>query len=255
MKDILSGAKLKIGRANEHIAELTLRLRGYTVDPDSYHVSVEYNANTGCHELRVRSRFSIPTDRLMPVVGDAIHNLRAALDYAYFAVLPVGLVDSKSQFPFRDSREELITAIEGGLKKKGAPSELLETIVDRIQPYPSGKGDALWRLHRLDIEDKHRILIAKTQLTFIRGIRLKNETGKEIPVEDWLLREHKVASLAIFGHKSLHVTNNGDATASIVFGEFMPLQGSEIVPALVDLGRQVATAMVALRDAGEIIYS
>ena len=70
MKDPLErSGELKFGRADEHIAELNLRLRDYVVDP-TYHVSVEYDPDAGCHKLRVRSRFTIPTDKLMPVVGE-----------------------------------------------------------------------------------------------------------------------------------------------------------------------------------------
>ena len=149
----------------------------------------------------------------MPVVGDAIHNLRAALSYAFFSVLPIN-VDSK-QFPVRDTREKFIWAMKGGLKKRGAPNVLLETIVDRIQPYKGGNGDALWCLHRLNIADKHRLLIAKTQLTFTTGNTPENETGKEMLVDDWLLVEGKVASYSLFGNQSLDVTSNRETESRI----------------------------------------
>ena len=87
--------------------------------------------------------------------------------------------------------------------------------MDRIQPYKGGNGDALWCLHRLDIEDKHRLLIAKTQLTFIKGNTPEKRDWQSMLVDDWLLVEGKVASYSLFGNQSLDVTSNRETESRI----------------------------------------
>ncbi|MGA8939343.1 MAG: hypothetical protein WB439_09270 [Acidobacteriaceae bacterium] len=215
-------AGLKVKRANEHILELHRRLRDISaVDQDSYEVHVEYDSEAGSQRLKVESTHNIPSEFLV-VVGDVVHNLRASLDY----------IMGEFEFPIRKTRQELIGAMNGGLKDKGCPDLLIGLILDEIQPYEGGRGDALYALHRLDIEDKHRLLIAKRQLTFVSGIRLKSEDGIEIAIPDWLIVESRIASHPIRGNGAFKVIDKGKATASIVFGEGMPLEGQEIRPAL-----------------------
>jgi hypothetical protein len=221
MPKSLYEAGLKLKRANEHIAELDRRLRELNVDQDSYEIHIEHDANAGCHLLKVESTRTVPSEFLV-VVGDIVHNLRASLDY----------VMGEFEFPIRKTRQELVGAMNGGLKDKGCPDVLMALILDHIQPYEGGSGDALYALHRLDIEDKHRLLIAKTQLTFISRMRLKNENNEEIAIDTWLIVENRVASHPIRGNRTLQVTDKGKATASIVFGDGMPLKGQIILPSL-----------------------
>lgn len=101
-----------------------------------------------------------------------------------------------------------------------------------IQSYPGGNGELIFHLHNLDIEDKHRLLIAHRQFTVISGITLKNEEGEEWVIGDWIVIPSHTARESINGLKHFHVAKNGQATTRVTFGEGMPLEAQFILPAL-----------------------
>jgi len=94
------------------------------------------------------------------IVGDVLQNLRTALDYMACCLVPncrIGI--AKIYFPILDSApttEQLESAFDG--KVKGADRDVINKIA-ALKPYQGG-DDVLWRLHRLNIIDKHRLLVA-----------------------------------------------------------------------------------------------
>ena len=113
-------------------------------------------ATTGDLVFRVRIRACVPDD-LGAVIGDVIHNARAALDLIIWqAVLANGGTPGKpSCFPITKDAPSYQKTRSTALA--GASADVF-TLVDRLQPYAGG-NDALWRLHSLDILDKHRVLV------------------------------------------------------------------------------------------------
>jgi hypothetical protein len=73
----------------------------------------------------------------------------------------------------------VIAAING---RKIPPSSkaIGDFIVDIVKPYKEG-NDALWAIHDMDITDKHWYLIPSLEMTAIHGVRVEDESGKEIP--------------------------------------------------------------------------
>jgi hypothetical protein len=124
------------------------------------------------------------TDPPSLLVGDALHNLRSALDLLAFALanahtspLPKEFVE-RSEFPiFGDEDGEGHTGV-GSLRfkersKNGRPTPRsglakiagwhpdAQTAVEGLQPYKRGndfRTDSLWLLHELDRVSKHRLL-------------------------------------------------------------------------------------------------
>lgn len=92
------------------------------------------------------------------LLGDALYNLRAALDYlAYELVLAGGNEPSgQTAFPIFDTADEYWERM--ARKVKGMRQSAIEAI-NRIQPYEGGFSHALWQLHRLNNIDKHRALL------------------------------------------------------------------------------------------------
>jgi hypothetical protein len=97
-------------------------------------------------------------DPLALMLGDALYNLRAALDYlAYELVVAAGNEpNSQTAFPIFDTPDEYWERM--GRKVKGMRQSAIEAI-NRIQPYEGGFCHALWQLHRLNNIDKHRVLV------------------------------------------------------------------------------------------------
>ena len=228
MKPSFREAYLKIERANKHVHDLEGYVREFATS-DHCTILIEHDPNGGDDTLKLESTQTIPEDFLL-VLGDAIHNLRSALDYGMHAASTVW--DEHTKFPFRgETRDELIAAINGGLKQK-APKEVIDIIVDVIQPYKRGNGHALWCLHQLDIEDKHRLLIANTKLMFIQGVSCEDEAGQKFTIPDWLIVPNATPVRRLEGHRNIKITDKGKSALTIIFGDGMPLQGSAILPML-----------------------
>lgn len=102
-------------------------------------------------------RVTKPVPEMAPIVGDAIHNLRAALDH--LAVAAVGLNGRSSRgvyFPFAERAEDLDEMIERRKFHRASPEAL--NLLRELRPYRGG-NEALRGIHDLDVADKHHSLV------------------------------------------------------------------------------------------------
>jgi len=80
-------AALKIGRAYKHINEIQSLLIEFAAS-DFYSVRIDYDAekraNTVCFEI---DKLKFPLYDSALAIGDAIHNLRSALDHLWYSVV------------------------------------------------------------------------------------------------------------------------------------------------------------------------
>lgn len=154
----------KINRANEHLADLEIEIGSfYATKP--YDFRVERDPKTGEGVCYLTRCDDIPA-QVSIIAGDAIHNLRSALDYLAYQLVYVGTSGSgpfsNVYFPIVKSPDKLDAAIEG--KVGGARKEAKDAI-RAVKPYEGG-NNLLWHLHRLDIIDKHRLLVAASSTGF-----------------------------------------------------------------------------------------
>jgi hypothetical protein len=163
----------------EHIARLGTLVDDW-LETDAYTVSREVDPETGYTVRRAKIK-SPPPDRISIVAGDAVQNLRTALDHAVFTMASrTGLVD-------RATESRLMFPIAGNENSKGEPADgeaifhnllapgCLDGVPDRArdfiqqeQPYhwndpPNGyQYHWLWTVHNLNRIDKHRRLAVAT---------------------------------------------------------------------------------------------
>lgn len=94
------------------------------------------------------------------IVGDVIHNLRSALDHLAYQLVLLGMKGKTPghhvYFPIADNAVSYKAIASKNLKGADLAAR---KIVDGIKPY-KGANDTLWFIHRLDIVDKHRLLVA-----------------------------------------------------------------------------------------------
>jgi hypothetical protein len=92
------------------------------------------------------------------IVGDALHNLRSTLDHlAWQLVLEAGSAPTSStSFPIFDDAAKYG---RGALSKLAGMRQSAIDAIAAIKPYKGG-NDTLWRLHRLNNVDKHRLVIS-----------------------------------------------------------------------------------------------
>jgi hypothetical protein len=245
MAEMFHGALLKVQRANEHINDLYVQCREFS-KTRPYRVVVNRNVKFRDSVLQISMEQAAP-DQILLVAGDAIHNLRASLDFVMSDIEfdTTNARDTHTHFPIRNTRNELVTAVNGGLKKK-APKAIIDFIVDIIQPYETGQGQPIWALNSLDIEDKHRLLIAKKDIAHIRNIVCKDGRGEKFVIHEWAVIHSKPSQYVCVGHSNVEVTDKGIASIGIVFGDGMPFYGTPILPLLRDLSVFISRTIISL---------
>jgi len=148
---------LKIERAKQHFTDLVGKVDAW-LKTNPYAFFRESDPESGDQLLRFQIQRDMPSDVWSPIIGDCIHNLRSALDHLVCALV---LANRKKiygghQFPIYETADLYKLKSPGCVQ--GARKDAVKDI-DSLKPYKGG-NDGLWRLHLLDINDKHRGLIA-----------------------------------------------------------------------------------------------
>jgi hypothetical protein len=170
----------------------------------------------------------VPPEMLC-VVGDAIHNLRSALDHLACALIYVNgsKPSPKVEFPILDGpittakREARFAGKVEGMRK-----EVIDAIRD-IKPYQGG-NDALWRVHRLDVIDKHDVLIGGIgNITAVNSLSMGHWEGNR-----WL-NFSKVPAVLEQGNKfkfvGANVCKDTPFVAEVVFNEPDVAEGYPVI--------------------------
>ena len=155
MPDRIDLIRLKIERAKEHIRNLETEVRAFlTTKP--YRVGTKHKPETGQLVYYLVDVKPVPL-RIAVMAGDALQNLRSALDHlAWQLVLANGRNPmSRTAFPIYD---DLAKYKSESLRQVQGMSNAAIKAIDAVKPYKGG-NDTLWRLHRLNNVDKHRFVI------------------------------------------------------------------------------------------------
>lgn len=247
----LAGARAKIERAKEHIRDLDrekaafLALSPYIVTPDYY---VEHGATAyfldECREIPI----CIPL-----LTGDAAHCLRTALDYLAYSLVPTLPGQEPSThiyFPICKGLKEYRT--ESVRKTDGMPQSAKDRI-DAFEPYLGG-DDRLWKLHQLDIVDKHRLLTTTATVVTKMGFNvdaswIEESFNRAIKFSPYTVLPEEVVYLPtpkplfpmekgamIYAVAGNHKTNKRiNLTFDIAFGESEIFAGDLLVETLSEL--------------------
>lgn len=181
MSDYLIGIAEKVKRAEHHIGELNMTWDEFR-KRDPYSVVRKRDPKTGQYLTQFRARAPIPLV-MSTIIGDLLHNLRAALDYAMCGLYVANGQGFKDvYFPICETTQKLGARLSG--IEQGAGLHVMEYI-KLIEPYQGGRGHPLWQLHKLDIRDKHHLLIP----TFSSFEQL-DVTYADLVPNDWDLPNH-----------------------------------------------------------------
>ena len=133
----LIDSRLKIDRARKHIDDINNRIAGL---PDAYVATVEINPAGGNKVIKHDFSDRNAAADIALMVGDAIHNLKCALDYAWVQTIErvaPSLVSNFAKFPVYPSLDELKSTLMG--RKVNALSPVLfDLIISEIKPYNGG---------------------------------------------------------------------------------------------------------------------
>ncbi len=222
-------ARLKIKRADHHISDLKAQFDLF-IKRDPYRLVVGENPQTGKASVQLKYREHIP-DWFALIVGDAVHNLRTALDHMFWEVIghDGGQQNHHTKFPAYQNRVDF----EAGCKGIVTPSQSVKDTFKALEVFPGGRGDALYSLHRLDNADKHTVLmpilgVAKASLRVFRKDGSSQATG--ITVFGSRTNMLNLVDVPPGGHVELH--NNAKATPDIFFDDVQGFQRKPIFPTL-----------------------
>ncbi len=238
MSQEFNGSRLKIERAKHHINDLHERTRQFEAG-DLYSLCIHKNADAGNDVLEATVTQPVPED-FAAIIGDAPHNLKSALDLVVNAVIFARLreFDDHARFPVRDDRQKLEAAVNGG-KITQASKAVASFIVDTVKPYEGG-NDPIWTLHRLNILDKHRLLLPVMQINAITYIRIKHDGGENI-FDPWVITRTRTARHTLRGWRNCEITDKGCASVLILFDKGVPIvAGDPITPTLIHLTDHVS---------------
>lgn len=146
----------KIIRALEHIEELG----GLLQESPPFSYVLETDTRTGLRATRPEKNESVVV-KASVIAGDAIHNLRAALDHTYWSIVRpvVGTArEAKSvQFPFSESADRLREAVSNRLAQR-VSTKFFDAIMSLAPHGEAGGNELLYLIHEADIIDKHQTL-------------------------------------------------------------------------------------------------
>lgn len=241
-----TGPRLKTERAKHHIDHLEGIFKVHIAKQRKALVP-KYNRKPRTNVVSGGFPRHTPT-----ILGDALHNLRAALDHAYCELVTANghTVHERSFFPIvnpggKDNWQSRKASMEGHEKAGNGPgAEIIAALTDEVQPYPGGNGEDLVRLHVLDIADKHQVLLPAEQRMFIEDITFTNEA--------------RISNLTIIsksGHifgfgagEGLHPKHKQKATFEICFGKGQPYEGEPVIPILRSLAVRVDETLQLLEQ-------
>lgn len=168
MAGSLRGPRAKIERAKKHIGELELAVSALVFSNTSHpHViTVESDPQAGNKVYKVGKIPPVP-DGVAAIAGDAIHNLRSSLDLLMSQLVERRRNPGSIYFPTASNRKRFEARCKAEVQ--ACVDKDAFDLVCASEAYRGGNGDAAWRVHRLDIEDKHRVV-------YELGFHLRSQT-------------------------------------------------------------------------------
>ncbi len=173
---MFNSALLKIKRAEKHIDDLRRAFNQF-VSTQEHKLCVTNEPKTGELLFEVRFNRSIPPD-LALIAGDAIHNLRTALDHATWELVGIdgGVQDRNLAFPAGRTRSDY----ESACNEIETPRDDTKKFLLSLAAYPGGSSQHLYGLRALDNLDKHQILTPIIGATRIGRVEIVHPDGKKI---------------------------------------------------------------------------
>lgn len=157
--DRFSTAWAKLARARKHLSDLTAEIHDFWAT-DPYQIEEVGSPRSGPGHYRIAGKPK-PLPGVLPLVtGDAVHNLRSALDHFAWAAVPTGSIHVA--FPVLQKLNPTPNQWQKEVTERlpGAAPALIDAVI-ALEAYNPGKGtETLWALHELDRVDKHRLVLS-----------------------------------------------------------------------------------------------
>jgi hypothetical protein len=170
---LFGSAFQKVERANQHILDLETAFNAHR-EGHGYYLRSELDAD-GTTIFYIDFFPSLPPGVPL-LIGDAIHNLRSALDHATWELLGLdGGTQDGCAFPCCKGS---VADYEGMCKGIQTPRGDTKKFFMNFSAYPGGKGEDVLRLHQLNIIDKHRTLMPIIHIASLDDLKVTRPNGQ-----------------------------------------------------------------------------
>jgi hypothetical protein len=229
---------LKAKRAEKHIHELKTALEEFYARKP-YGIGKKIDANTR-DQIYYLTRIDPVPLPISLIIGDVLQNLRSALDHLAYALVTKAIAPTLPNkyltFPIMDTAKQYM-APEGRGKIECAGDDAMK-IIDSFKPYKGG-NDLIWQLSRLNIGDKHRLLLTTTNRYMFRRATFVDR-GR------MALSNPKAAQSGIFD--SIKWTGVGGPTEPLKIGDVLYVN-----PAILKLKKEMEFKIEVAFDEPEIL--
>lgn len=168
----MDSARLKVARARKHYCEL----ENLFSKKKPFKYFLETNVKTGERATFAKRDQSV-IEKAALIVGDIIHNLRAAIDHAYWNCCEhysQSEGERRSiQFPVTQDERALVDSVLPGLPSR--VSDRFSQKLIELRPFRNGGNQMLCAIHDLDILDKHKLLIPTGNFTNITSAMIQKQ--------------------------------------------------------------------------------
>ncbi|NKE72274.1 hypothetical protein [Candidatus Manganitrophus noduliformans] len=242
---MFEGARLKIERGNQHIVDLRSTINAF-LQRHPYTLSVRHNPNGNEITIEMNLREQAPS-AIPLILGDSIHNLRTALDHATWELIGLdgGTQDRYTTFP---TGAEL-PGYKGTCNGIKTPRSDTKEFLASFEAYKGGKGEILYALHCLDVEDKHIILTPTVNVSSIRRMTVIRPDGiVALTVTNQMcgmdkIGRSRIMTLGIVPGSTIEFNPDTDSTVDIFFGDIEFFKFQPIIPTIVQISNAVSHAI------------
>jgi len=226
---------LKIKRANKHIDDLNSLWNTFASE-NSHFLIFQEQGNPPRKVLKPVARKPLPFDFNL-IAGDAVHNLRTALDHIVCTLIKQNneTINTSTGFPVHRSREVFETSFIG--KIAGCPKDSFP-FFEATKVYPGGEGDNIWKLNMLDIADKHRELLLAAQSINIPKAVVKSPDRKTLATILDCSFTGKAGGMEFPVDSVIEFENNDQPIMDIVFVKTPVFEGESVIGTLKALSEE-----------------
>ena len=223
-------ARLKIKRANEHIADIYEQIAALC-SPELQSITHEINPQTGDEFVHYDFKHLLVFDDLALAIGDAIHNLKTAADHGWFTLMSAfarSAINNFTRLPVIETRQTLEDKLRG-IKVDTLSPLFFDFVVSELCPYRKGGNRLLCAIHDLDVRDKHKLLIPLTRVTAVVDAVLENEAGETTRGVSWgTINEALPITIPIPLKSRMKIKGYGRLAFNVVFDQgssvdFLPI--------------------------------
>ncbi len=262
---MFDSAKLKIERAKHHILDLNGHIDAYSAQ-HPLRIFRSFDSKASQVTYSIKTKIPMP-DEIPLVIGDAIHNLRAALDLLIFEMVGDKCKTPRQrdqiQFPFSKSAQSLGATIK--TRQVHLAGEKVVKEIHNLKPYPSGT-EKLYAIHTLDITDKHKLIIptsGNAGMTFSQfrkampempyrpkeGVRLVMASGVQFTINMPRPQGSRRARRAAQSKSTPERETDFKPTSSVCFSESQPFPMQPVIEILVAMAKETDRVINVITDA------